>query len=445
MLTTLLNPTLWLLAALAGSALLAQANREDGRTAFARVVRIGTSRALLLILALAAAGSLGSRVVLGYLAPGAYAEEVIGARSYLAERQVYHGNDRADFSRWLSEEPAAADPWTLPGLTVCQASALERRPQFYTSQGHSPVLLLASVPVVRVAGGRALYVTMVALSLVAVAGIVGALALDLGLAFSSTASILLAIAIAGWQPVLAGIRQGDAVLIVAGLTVWSSRLLRSRRATGAGIAAGVSSVLLAPATVLLIPVAKASTRALVVGIAVMASVVAAAAALGGVMLLVDYATSTLAGARLYASAPITYSAVAKVLALSASPAPAVWLAAAAVVLTGLAAWRRPTQAFDVSFASFAALAFLLTPIAWSQHVTLLVLPLVALLTHAVTSRRPGLLLFWTAIALLLSLPDPPNLWLDVGIRAGVGAGMASTLPTVPIVAATLLWVSMLRL
>lgn len=445
MLTTLLNPTLWLLAALAGSAVLAQVTGQDARTAFARVVRIGASRGILAILGLVAAGSLGSRVVLGYLAPGAYAEEVIGARSYLAERQVYQGNDRADFSRWLSEEPAAADPWTLPGLTVCQASALERRPQFYTSQGHSPVLLLASVPVVRIAGGRALYVTMVTLSVMAIAAIVVALALDLGLSFPSMPGLLLAIAVAGWQPVFAGIRQGDAVLIVAGLFVWTWRLLRIHRAAVAGIVAGLSSVMLVPATVLLIPLARASKRGLVAGVAAVAAVVTAATALGGVLLFVDYATSTLASARLYAASPITYSAVAKLLGLSASAAPALWAAATAVGLTALAAWRRSADEFDVSFASFASLAFLLTPVAWSQHVTLLVLPLVALLARAVGPRPPGLLLLWIAIALLLSLPDPPNLWIDAGLRSVVGRDTTTTLPTAPIVAATLLWVSMLRL
>src|SRR4051794_10205398 len=124
MLTTLFNPTLWLLAALAVSAAIAQARGEDARIAFGRVVRIGSSRAVLLILALAAAGGVASRTVLGFLAPGAYAEDVLAARSYLAQRQLYHGTDRADFARWLSEEPTAADPWTLPGLTVCQANAI---------------------------------------------------------------------------------------------------------------------------------------------------------------------------------------------------------------------------------------------------------------------------------------------------------------------------------
>ena len=39
----------------------------------------------------------GSRAVLGYLSPGTYAEGVVGARAFLAERQLYNGDERAEF------------------------------------------------------------------------------------------------------------------------------------------------------------------------------------------------------------------------------------------------------------------------------------------------------------------------------------------------------------
>ena len=63
----------------------------------------------------------------------------------------------------------------LPGITTCQASALEHRPQFFTSQGHLPTLLLASVPIVHFVGGRGLYLALVLGSLVSIIAMVGVL------------------------------------------------------------------------------------------------------------------------------------------------------------------------------------------------------------------------------------------------------------------------------
>jgi hypothetical protein len=253
-------------------------------------------------------------------------------------------------------------------------------------------------------------------------------------------------AIAGWQPVFAAIRQGDAVLVVAGLLVGAWSLLQTNRTVLPGLLLGVSGALFLPASVMLLPVAPRSRPAFAVAVATLLLALAGSAALGGAMLFVDYAASTIASARVYAASPITYSLIAKLLVIGTTATLPAVLAAAAIAVTALMAWRRKASAaLDISFASFAALAFLLSPIAWSQHVTLLVFPLTVLLARAISSRRPGWLFAWAALALLLSLPDPPNLWIDSAVRHVAGDGAASMLPTAPALAAVAIWASMLVL
>jgi Glycosyltransferase family 87 len=451
--TTVLNPTIWLLAALAASSVVAAIRGQSARLAFGRVLQAAARIPLLLALGLAAIGGLGSRLVLGYLAPGNYAEEVLAARSFLSARQLYHGDDRRDFSTWLSEEPAPISPWTLPGLTVCQASAVESRPQFYTAQGHSPVLLMASVPIVAVGGGRALYVIVSLGSLVSLVGIAFALGTAAGVPPRSTTAAILLLALAGWQPALAGVRQGDAVIIVSGLVVAAWTLLRTGDDLKGGFAAGLAGMLLPPAMVLLIPVGLRSRRALTAGLGTLTLGAGVTVAAAGPLVFADYARSTLATARLYASSPMAYSALGQLLRLDPqSLAPVVWAALAALVVTIALALRRGGRArdnahsmprdaerFDITMAMFAALAFLLVPVAWSQHASLLVVPLAVLLGRTLSIDRPWTLAIWAALALLISLPDNAAVRLGLALKLTTDMTRMAVLPPAPVWAAAGLW------
>jgi Glycosyltransferase family 87 len=455
--TSALNPTVWLLVMMAASAVVASVRRESARLAFTRALGMATRTPVLLALGVAVLGGLGSRVVVGYLVPGSYAEEVLAARSFVSARQLYRGGDREDFSKWLADEPAPITPWTLPGLTVCQASALESRPQFYTAHGHSPALLMASVPVVAVGGGRTLYVVLVLLSLLTLGGMAMALSAEAGMPPGSAAAMVLLLALAGWQPSLASIRQGDAVIIVAGLIVWSWRLLRGGDDLMGGVTAGLSGALFLPALVLMIPVGLRSRRALVFALATMVTVAGATVAVAGPMILSDYAASTVSSGRLYAASPMMYSAFGHLLALDPrSAAPVLWAGLVALALTTTAvvsarsgSSERPhssapdAERFDTTMAVFATVMFLIVPIAWSQHVTLLVLPIWALMGRVLSLNRPGRLAILAGLVLLLSLPDPAVVWMGVGLKLAVGAAVADALPSVPVWAAAGLWVWLL--
>src|SRR5690606_39044717 len=139
MLTTVLNPTLLLLAGLALTALVGMWRSWTARESVDRLVRVATTRGALAGLLLLTLLAIGARVVLGFQSPGAYAEEVLGARAFLEHHDLYAGDSRAELNRWLGTEPVSA--WTLPGMTNCQVGAMEQRAQFYTAHAHTPMLL----------------------------------------------------------------------------------------------------------------------------------------------------------------------------------------------------------------------------------------------------------------------------------------------------------------
>jgi hypothetical protein len=444
--TTLLNPTLWVLAAVAVCAASAAWRSGTARGALAKAAAVAGRTPVLALLGVLAAGGLATRIGVGYLVPGSYAEEVISARSFLSERQLYRGNDRRDFERWLSEEPTPVSAWTLPGVTACEASAFESRPAFYTAQGHSPALLLASVPVVAVAGGRGLYVVLTLLSLLALAGIVRIAAREAGLRRGSVSWLVLVVTLAGWQPVLAGIRQGDPVLVVSALIFAAAWWIESGREGLAGAAVGTAGVLLPPALVLLVPVSLRSGRAALVGLLVVLAAAAGTLAVGGPLIFADYVSSTLATARLYVASPMGYSGMARLLAAGRDAAAwgALVLVAATTAAALRAASKRSRQGLraidpDGTLAAFAATAFLLVPVAWSQHVALLALPALVVSRHALRGNRPRVLAAAAGLLLVLSAPDVAVVWMGIGVRAVLGAAAAQA-PPVPVCAAVVLWI-----
>jgi hypothetical protein len=94
-------------------------------------------------------------------------------------------------------------------------------------------------------------------------------------------------------------------------------------------------------------------------------------------------------------------------------------------------------------ALFVSLAFLLLPVAWSQHVTLLVLPIGVLLGRAIVLDRPWRVALLGSIVLLLSLPDQAVGRLGIVLHLSGGPEGITWLPPVPIWAAVSLWLWLL--
>ena len=100
--TTLLNPTLWLLGATLVAAVVGIVRRRSARESLESVLRYACLAPVLAAIVLLSAFNVGSRAVLGFLAPGAYAEEVVAARSFLQERQLYDADPRRELEQWTA-------------------------------------------------------------------------------------------------------------------------------------------------------------------------------------------------------------------------------------------------------------------------------------------------------------------------------------------------------
>lgn len=426
--TTLLNPVVWLLTMTCAAALVGAIRRERARPTVDRVVTLATTWPALAILVVLAAGGLGSRLVLGYLSPGAYAEEVVGARAFLAERRVYGGDARAELTQWMAEAPASADAWTLPGITPCQASALRTRPQFYTSQGHPPTLLLASVPVVQVLGGRGLYVVLALTSAIACVVIAGVLLREAGVTPRSRAAVLLGAAVVGWQPIVAGIRQGDAVVPAGALVVLAWHWARGH-AVRAGIAGGVASCMTLPALAVLPALCRVGWPAGAVASTVLVVVAAIVAGIAGPLVFVDFSSTLTLSARTYAQAAYNYALMGRGLTQGLDTL-VLGMIAVTVIVT---VWRGRTR--DTAIGAWMTVGLLVAPVVWSQHLVLTLVPLAVLFRRAATG--PALALAaWAGLALLLSLPDPA-----VALLFEVLVSVSPALATVPVVSVALvaLW------
>lgn len=399
--TTFLNPTVWLLLMVIVSALAGALQRRTARQSLLLVLAHATRWPVLVVLIALAAGGLASRAVIGYLSPGAYAEEVVSARAFLEERAIYGGDARAELSQWLSEERAPADAWSLPGISPCQGSAMAQRAQFFTSQAHPPTLLFASVPIVHVAGGRGLYLVLLLLAVAGLLAIVGVLLHDTGVRWRTRAGLLTVAAVTGWQPVLAAVRQGDAVLIAAALVTLSWYFARQRRRVLAGFAAGLATGLALPAIGAAAALLRSAPRAGMLAAGVIVACVAAAVAAGGPLIVPDFVTTMAFAATTYAVAPMNYAVVGRLVIGGTGIA-----TVAAVLAIAAALSTRRAASPDGAFAAFLMLGLLAAPLVWSQHLTLAIVPLVVLLRRVLQQESPLPLAVWAALALLLSLPDP---------------------------------------
>ena len=408
MTTTLVNSTLWLLAVLLAFATMAAVRGRSPRDAVTRAIALATWWPVLTLVGVMAAAGVGSRLFLGYVSPGAYAEEVVGARAFLDERRLYQGDDRADLRQWLDAEPLPADPFAIPGITACQADAMASRPQFYTGQGHPPVLLLASAPIVAVFGGRGVFVLMTLAAIAALIVAILALARWAGVDPRSQRTWLLAAAVFGWQPVIAGLRQGDAAVLAGALAVLAWQLRTSTIA--GGLAAGIAGAIAPPALAASAALVRLRSMAAIVAAGVLAAAALVTVAAGGLLVVVDYARLVVAAARAYADAPLNYTLGGRLLANAPTLVP---VAVLGLVLVGLTAWR--ARSADAAFSAWLALAMLVSPIVWSQHLVLTLVPVAVLFSRVLESRSSWPLVGLTLLTMVLSLPDPAMAHLRDGI------------------------------
>ncbi|MEO5896079.1 MAG: hypothetical protein ABIS06_10285 [Vicinamibacterales bacterium] len=423
--TTLLNPAVWVLAT---TAAIAAAGAWRGRTAresLETMVGFATMWPVLMALCAMSAAGIGSRAVLGFLAPGAYAEEVAAARTFLSERGLYSDDGRAEVHELMGESGAAALPWAgLPGISGCQVNAITNRAQFFTNHAHTPMLLLAGVPLVSLGGSRGLYLLLLLLSCAAVLAM-SAIAINrAGFVWNSRPAILTLAVIAGWQPVLAGVRQGDAVLTAAGLVAvaWYLVGVADLRAP---LAAALASCLALPAIGVLPALARNAPRAAGLALLIFSAAAGATAFVAGPEIFPAFIRTAAQTATSYAFAPQNYGVAGRLAATGAGGPLLLAALAAALVCTWWCA-----RTIDHAFAAFVALGLLVAPVVWSQHLALVFVPALVLLTAVIVRGSAATLATWSALVLMLSLPDIAVEKLGALVGAGV---WGPTFPILPVI------------
>jgi hypothetical protein len=421
--TTLLNPTVWLLAATFVAAVAGAFRRRHPQESIAQVLRYATPWPVLMVLGLLAAGGIGTRAVLGFMSPGAYAEEVVAARAFLEDRQLYGASSDAGVAEALTGTEAPLAAWArLPGITPCQTNAMANRARFYTDHAHPPMLLLAGVPIVHLGGGRALYAVLAMLSAAAVLVMAAVLANRWGIAWTSRNGLLLLVAIAAWQPVLAGIRQGDAVLLSAGLVALAWYSTSSSPTRRAGLAGGLASCLTVPGIGVLPALLRSAPPAGLLAIGILLAAAGGTIALAGVTVVSDFVQTIAETARTYAAAPSNYGVAGRFLAAGFG---GLALAAAFAAVAVCSWWRARTP--DLAFALFLTAGLLIAPVVWSQHLSLLLVPAAILLARIATHGSSLALAVWSLLMLCFSLPDTTTARLCGIISTGV-----QPIPVVPI-------------
>jgi hypothetical protein len=380
-----------------------------------------TSLPILLLLIAMALANAGSRIVLGYLSPGAYAEEVVAAHRFTGEGGLYGTSTGVP-----ALQTTGAAPWaSLPGITACQANAMENRERFFTEHAHPPTLLLAGVPVVRVAGAKGLYVAVVLLSLAAVLAMVWVALERAGIPWRSRQALLVFAVILGWQPVIAGIRQGDAVLPAAGLVALSWHFARVGR--GSAFTSALAACLTVPAIGVLPAMLRQAPRAGSAALLLVFVMGLATVTIAGASVMPDFARTMSETTRTYADAVANYSVAGRVLG-AGTPVAAVALG----LVFGWTWWRARTV--DAAFAGFVAAGLLVAPVLWSQHLALTFVPALALLAHVLRTGSPLALSAWALLMLSLSLPDTAV----IGISRGLSAMLDQHVSPVPL-ATVALW------
>jgi hypothetical protein len=347
----------------------------------------------------------GSRIVLGYLSPGAYAEEVVAAHRFTDDGGLYGTSTAVP----ALQTTGAAAPWArLPGITACQANAMENRERFFTEHAHPPTLLLAGVPVVRVAGAKGLYVAVVLLSLAAVLAMVWVALERAGIPWRSRQALLVFGVILGWQPVIAGIRQGDAVLPAAGLVALSWHFARVGR--GSAFTSAMAACLTVPAIGVLPAMLRQSPRAGFAALVLVFVTGLATVSIAGASVMPDFARTMADTTRTYADAVANYSVAGRVLGAGTTVA-----VVALGFVFGWTWWRARTV--DAAFAGFVAAGLLVAPVLWSQHLALAFVPALALLAHVLRTGSPLALSAWALLMVSLSLPDTAVIGLSRGLSA----------------------------
>jgi hypothetical protein len=425
--SALANPVIWIVAAVL---LLACSSSVD---AVGRLGRILTHPAALLALAIVVTANLGVRVALGLVAPGDFAGEIIAARSIESGGSMYSADlvrDRVAV-RQIAPGPlvSAVASW-LPASLVGQAR--ERNSVGIAAQAHPPTVLALIAPLVLLTGAEPAFVLVSTFSVVAAFGLAWCLVSAVVPRPEWRHFAVGALLVAGWQPSLAAIRDGQLSVVIAACAICGWWALRRAREAAGGVLVGIATVLKFYPAALMLALAVRSRRALAWAIVAGALAVVATIAAFGVQPWLAYRDVVADGALGHLASGTNLSVAARLAHVFPRAVALDLWAVGSVILLALTLWRSRRErefpaSIDLSFARFSCLAIALSPTAWGHYLPLLAQPFAILLRSALDARDRGRLVAAAGLALLLSVPiaETTGIW-SLGITGWTNALLSPT-------------------
>jgi hypothetical protein len=415
--SVLLNPVAWLLAV--ALLMVCSAKRHEWPLRTLASARVLTTWPVLLVLGVLVAANVVARIAIGIVAPGDFNGEIIAARSDAASGLFYSADlprDRAALESAPADAVASTVEAWLPSWLATRAR--DQKGVGIVGQGHPPTILAVIVPLIRLAGtpGAFLIVAMgsVAAAWCASRSLMGALAPDA----SARWQVFAGLALIGWQPTLAAIRDGQLSVVIGAMAIAGWSFLRARRDGGAGSFVGAATALKFYPGLLLFA-APRSRRFVIAAVVTVLLAVAVSVLAFGAEQWGAYRQAVNDVGLGHARSSLNLSLVARRNQVLPPTAAFVVWAAGGALLVALSVWRSRAQAeaggIDLSFARVACLAIVLSPTAWAHYLFLAAQPLAVLLRSAIAGHRAGLAAAAVGLALLLGLPvaERSGIWPSV--------------------------------
>lgn len=435
--TTLVNAVVWLLV-LATWRPLGPARGGHRLAASARSLPWPwLPTPVLIALAAVAAAGLISRVALGVIVPGDFAQEVVAYQSWTAGDGLYPADFQARFRTWVETEPSPLAPMLPEWLRMWREHKLEALIPRYSVQAHPPPMMLALAPAFALLGSYWTFLMYSIAGVAALAVAVVALRSTVRVEFKDAGWLL--VILLGWQPVLANVRHGQPGLIVAASLIGGYLALRSRHDVACGALVALAASLKVFPALLLVPLAVRRPRAFVAALATLGAVVVATCLVAGPGTWIAFLREARAVSEIYGAAPNNFALRSLLVGMFGSAGAFLSVAAAAGLIIATLTRGRARRCNDETlYAQFICLALLLSPTCWSHYFVLLLVP-AAVAADELVMTDTSAVASVAACGLALSLPDQPIWRLYYTIAPIAGSAVAHLAASFPSWAVLALW------
>lgn len=429
----LLSTTFWLLLALTLYAIAVAFRR--GALPLGAALRVVERRAVVAFLLLGGVVNLVLRLVAGYINPRDFVQDYVAATEFMAGRSMYPQDFAAIGASVVAEEPFPGRAW-LESVPIFRGE-FARLTETAPGNAHPPLMGVALGLPAELLGLRGSFLLMAVGLLAVVVWSLRTILREYGLHASRWQWLAMLGLLAGWHPLNAAIRSAQPGILLLGLVVGGWAALRRNRPAVAGILIGLAACIQAFPLLLvgylgvrrpLAFAASAATIALVTtGVALLAPVGASSewsAAMAWIAPRFVGVTEniSLVGLSIRSLRLLGQDGDFRIIAIA-------WMA-----LTGVAGavfllpgrWIvKSTEELDTEFSLVVALMLLLSPLAWTRYLPLLLLPIITIMMRvwAHKLRQPSVLALLTG-TVMLSLPDGAAVQFAEHLTEAAPAGLS---------------------